>query len=288
MLKPIHAVLLAGVALPLHAQATAPSAAEIVSRIAAHAGVQPPADKTVDTFKSGDPTAPVKGVAVTMMATLDMLRAAVDRGDNFIITHEPTFYSHRDTVGVLQKENDEVLAEKQRFINDHGLVIWRFHDTPHAMAPDMIQAGVIQALGWEKYEVGGNPQVFDLPETTLRNLAKQVAGKTDATAVRIAGDPNVKVKRVALTQGFPGFIANRHAVQGHNVDALVIGEDHEWEAIEYSADAISEGKLKGLIVIGHIPSEQPAMRGIAEWIRSFVPEVPVHFIASKDILHSLQ
>ena len=134
MLKPIHLVLLSAAAIPSLALAQTPSAAEIVSRIAAHAGVQPAADKTVDTFKSGDPTAPVKGITVTMMATLDVLRAAVDRGDNFIITHEPTFYSHRDTLGVLQKENDAVLAEKQRFINDHGLVIWRFHDTPHMMA----------------------------------------------------------------------------------------------------------------------------------------------------------
>ncbi len=288
MLKPVHVILLTAAAVPCYAQAPGPSAAEIVSRIAAHAGVQPAADKTVDTFKSGDSAAPVKGITVTMMATLDVLRAAVDRGDNFIITHEPTFYSHRDTVGVLQKENDEVLAEKQRFINDHGLVIWRFHDTPHMMAPDMIQTGVIQTLGWENNEVSGNPQLFDLPVTTLRDLAKRVGTRTDATAVRIAGDPNAKVKRVALTQGFPGFVANRHALQGHSVDVLIIGEDHEWEAVEYAVDAISEGKLKGLIVLGHVPSEQPAMKGIADWIRSFVPEVPVHFIATKDMLHSVQ
>ena len=28
-----------------------------------------------------------------------------------------------------------MLAAKQKFIRDNGLVIWRFHDIPHAVSP---------------------------------------------------------------------------------------------------------------------------------------------------------
>ena len=53
--------------------------------------------QTVDTFKAGDPDTPVTGIAVTMMATLDVLQRAAANHQNLIITHEPTFFSHQDT-----------------------------------------------------------------------------------------------------------------------------------------------------------------------------------------------
>ncbi len=58
----------------------------------APAGLEP----TVDTFKAGDPDSRVNGIAVTMMATLDVLQRAAAHGDNLIITHEPTFFDHLD------------------------------------------------------------------------------------------------------------------------------------------------------------------------------------------------
>jgi len=40
-----------------------------------------------------------------------------------------------------------------------------------------------------------------------------------------------------------------------DVDVLVIGETREWEGIEYARDVLTAGKKKGLIVLGHVPSE---------------------------------
>jgi hypothetical protein len=63
---------------------------------------------------------------------------------------------------------------------------------------------------------------------------------------------------------------------------MIIGEDHEWEMIEYAADAIEEGQLKGMIVVGHIPSEQAGMKEVTRWLKTFVTEVPIHFIPTRD------
>jgi hypothetical protein len=41
------------------------------------------------------------------------------------------------------------------------------------------------------------------------------------------------------------------------------------------SDAITEGKHKALIILGHIPSEQAGMEECARWLKVFVPEVPV-------------
>jgi putative NIF3 family GTP cyclohydrolase 1 type 2 len=268
----------------LQAQKPSLTAAQVVSRIRERAGVEVRAN-TVDIFKAGDSTANVAGVALTMMATLDVLQRAVARGDNFIITHEPTYFTSRDTLAILEHENDAILAFKQKYIADHGLIIWRFHDTPHAMKPDMIRSGIIHALGWESRTRNGDDEVFDLPRTSLGALADQLAKKLDARAVRISGDPSVIVSSAVLTNGFPGFAENRHAVQRANPDVLIIGEDHEWETIEYAADAITAGKLKGLIVLGHVPSEQLGMDEFARWLRPVVPEVRVDFIPTRDPFH---
>lgn len=221
-----------------------------------------------------------------MMATLDVLKRAAANGDNFIITHEPTFYSHRDTVAGLEAENDAVLAAKKKFIADNGLIIWRFHDTPHRMQPDMIAAGVVHALGWDNKKHDASLQLFDLGgTTTLGGLASTVRKRLGANAARVIGDSKAHVSTAGLTEGFPGFVANRHVFQNHNPDVMIIGEDHEWEMIEYATDAIEAGKLKGMIVVGHIPSEQAGMEKVTWWLKTFVTEVPIHFIPARDPFH---
>lgn len=281
-----YTALLMIIALPLQAQNT-PTAASIIGTIRDRAGVQS-RNPTVDTFKTGDTTARVTGVAVTMMATLDVLKRVVEKGDNLIITHEPTFYSHRDTTGALESENDQVLAAKKKFIADNKLIIWRFHDTPHAMRPDMINAGMVKGLGWQKYVRDSTGNVFELPRTTVGALTKQLATKLDARAIRIAGNSSATVSRAVMTQGFWGFPAIRRIIQRSNPDVVIIGEDHEWETIEYVVDAISAGQIKALIVVGHIPSEQLGMVEFASWLRSLIPSVKVDFIPTPDAFRFIQ
>ena len=56
---------------------------------------QYPAD-TVDTFKAGDPSAEVRGIAVGWMSYTWALQRALELGCNVFITHEPTYYNHWD------------------------------------------------------------------------------------------------------------------------------------------------------------------------------------------------
>src|SRR5439155_4956601 len=98
------------------AQNKALTAREVIERIQAHVGV-PWSSDTVDTFKAGNPDAPVTGIAVTMMATLEVLKRAAAAGNNLVITHEPTFFTHLDKPDELAEgEKDPVLAEKRAFI----------------------------------------------------------------------------------------------------------------------------------------------------------------------------
>src|SRR5262245_52486484 len=119
------------------------TARQVIERIQQHVGV-PWREETVDTFKAGDPATAVSGIAVTMMATQDVLERAAAAGANLVITHEPTFYGHFDKPGDLEQAGDKVLAAKRAFIDAHHLVVWRFHAHWHARRPDGILAGMVE------------------------------------------------------------------------------------------------------------------------------------------------
>jgi putative NIF3 family GTP cyclohydrolase 1 type 2 len=261
------------------AQSKGPTAREVVAAIQEHVGVAWKKE-TVDTFKAGNPDTPVTGIAVTMMATMDVLERASAKGLNFVITHEPTFYAHLDTPEGMP-ENDPVWAEKRAFIEKHGMVVWRFHDHWHMRKPDGIEAGTVRALGWEKYQNAENQYFFVLPETTVKDLAEEVAKKLDSVTVRVVGEPEMKVTKVALSPGAAGSVREMHALESDNVQVLLVGETREWETVEYAADAVTQGRKKALIVIGHIPSEQMGMEECTRWLKTFVSGVPVEFVPAK-------
>jgi len=255
------------------------TAREIVAEIRKQVGVEWKKD-TVDTFKAGNPDAPVTGVAVTMMATMDVLQRAAAKGMNFVITHEPTFYAHLDTPEGIP-ESDAVWAEKRAFIEKHGMVVWRFHDHWHMRKPDGIEAGNVHALGWEKFQRSDNQYLFVIPEIRLKDLANQVASKLGSSVLRVVGDPEMEVTKVGFSPGAAGSQRELYALEQDDVQVLMVGETREWETVEYAADAVSEGRKKALIVIGHIPSEQSGMDECKRWLKTFVKDVPVEFVPAK-------
>ena len=255
------------------------TAQEVVSQIQKQVGVKWQKD-TVDTFKAGNPDTAVTGIAVTMMATMDVLQRASAKGLNFVITHEPTFYAHLDTPDGLP-ETDPVWAEKRAFIEKHGMVVWRFHDLWHMRKPDGIEAGTVHALGWEKFQSPENQYLFAMPETTVKKLAEEVATKLDSAVVRVVGEPEMKVTKVALSPGAAGFERETHALERDDVQVLLVGETREWETVEYAADAVIQGRNKALIVIGHIPSEQAGMEECTRWLKGFVNSVPIEFVPAR-------
>jgi putative NIF3 family GTP cyclohydrolase 1 type 2 len=267
-------------ATSLAVQAGGLTAQQVIERIQKNVGV-PWKTPTVDTFKAGDPSTQVTGVAVTMMATLDVIQRAAAAGQNLVITHEPTFYSHLDKTEDLEAQKDGVLAAKQAFIRDHHMVVWRFHDHWHARRPDGILLGMTKALGWESYQSDTDPHLFTLPETTLGQLAESVKQKLKLVAPRVVGDQKMKLTKVAFLPGAGGSQRQIQMLERDDVEALMIGEVPEWETVEYVADAATEGKHKALLLLTHIPSEQAGMEECARWLKGFITEVPVEFVAAQ-------
>ncbi len=116
-----------------------------------------------------------------------------------------------------------------------------------------------------------------VPETTLGALAAQLQKQIGARALRVVGDPGAKVSRIQLGVGYA-----TPAVNNPEVDVVISGEQQEADGAldspAYVLDAATLGIAKGWIMLGHAISEEPGMYEMAEWIKGFVPEVPVRLV----------
>lgn len=255
------------------------TAGQVIDRIKANVGI-PWRAQTVDNIIAGTAETPVKGIATTMMATLDVIQRAAASGLNMIITHESTFFSHQDrTDQILQ---DPTYRFKLDFLNQHGMVVFHFHDHWHGRRPDGIATGMIQELGWGKNADPQTPRMFTFPGIPLARFARDIETRLKIRTMRVVGDPRLPVKRVLASWGNVSLMPGIPFLARPDVDVLVLGETHEWELVEYAQDAIASGQKKALIVLGHVVSEQAGMKYCAEWLRGFTREVPIEFIPAAE------
>lgn len=257
------------------AQATPLTAAQVIERIQKQVGV-PWKTPTRDVFKAGDPETPVKGIATTVMSTLSILQRAAKAGKNLVITHEPTFWSDADSTQELA--SDAVYQFKADFIRKNNMVVWRFHDHWHARRPDAMIDGMAKALQWTKPD--DSQRIYNVPPTTLGAMAKDLQDRLRFRAIRVIGDPETKISRGAMNVGATSLQAVMRSMP--EVDVFVAGEPREWEGPEYVQDAVAMGQKKGMIIIGHQNSEDPGMQLCAEWLKTFVSEVPIEFLPTSD------
>lgn len=268
--------------------AAAITAEQLIERIKENIGIEWKPD-SVDTVKAGDPATVVRGVVTTSMATMAVLQQAVKAGANVIISAQPTFFARADVptppAGRGEANQppvpDKVFAAKSSFINSNKLVIFRLSEHWRQRRPDPLTQGLAAALRWAKYQAGDDPQRFDVPRIGLDALASHVKSALRSRGgIRVIGDPQTGVTRVGLLPGTTPIQAALKLLP--NVDAIVAGEVREWESVEYARDKVHAGERKGLILVGRVVSEEPGMALCADWLKTFVPEVPIRHIAAGD------
>src|SRR5690606_1450895 len=158
------------------------------------------------------------------------------------------------------------------------IVVFRIHDHMHAQRPDFTYVGSARAVGLDsRYETAPGSHRFVIPETTIGALAASVKQHTGARALRVVGDPEARVSRIQLGVGYASPMLNNP-----DVDVIISGEQQEsdgaFDSPAYALDAMAAGIAKGWIMLGHVVSEEAGMLEMAEWIKGFVPEVPVQLI----------
>ena len=271
------------------------TAQQVVDRIQKNLGAPWKAGNS-DVFHAGAPETPVTGIVTTYAATMDVLRRAVTEKKNMIVSREAPYWDRADRApafsgsGAPPKKDEFVknptYRAKQEFIENNKLVIWRFSDNWQSRKPDGQLRGLAMALGWDKLrsDKAGAPayhsdhEFFVLPSATLKDAVKSMSDRLKCKAIRVIGDPQTKVSKVALTHGFFLVPALQAILKEPGVDAVVVGEPVEWEASPYFQDVLATGQKKAMIVLGQEVSEEPGSGEVAAWLKTFIAEVPVEWI----------
>jgi putative NIF3 family GTP cyclohydrolase 1 type 2 len=235
---------------------------------------------TVDTIKIGNPNQRITGVVTSMFPTIDVIRKTIEQKANFIIVHEPSFYNHQDDTAWLEK--DEVFQYKKNLLTKNNIAVWRFHDYIHRHNPDGVLEGVIQKLGWKKFQDAGKPTVFDLGSMrTLRQLIGEVKGALGISNLRMVGNLDDACQRVLLLPGAWGGRPQITQLMETKPDLIICGEVAEWETSEYIRDARAMGLKRSLVVLGHAQSEEPGLAWLVDWLKEKAPMVNATHIPSQ-------
>ena len=272
---------------------------EITDAMIKKTGVPPiPLKDTCDRLMAGSWDMEVKGVAMTFMATVDVIKKAAALGANLIITHEPTWFTGMDATDWLA--GDEVYLRKKQLIEETGVAIWRFHDHMHFDQQDGIYRGFDQETGWAQYRMpilydpagpaflkGRFDGCYEIPPTTLRGLCEELKQSIGMTVMRVIGDPDMPVSRVGVLPGGGSLgLGVEHMpmqlMRRRNLDVILCGDITEWTLPAYVRDAAQLGLNKAIVVLGHERSEEPGMKRLGEWMKDIAGEIPLFFTDAEE------
>lgn len=248
----------------------------------------PKFEQTCDVITVGSPDNVVTGIVSTFMPTFHVIQETVRLGANFIISHEPTWFTGNDTTDWCKE--DSVYLAKRKYLEEHGITIWRFHDHMHIGSDtDYIYEGLIEELGWRKYLQPDEkqPWIYELPETTVGELAEFFKEKLEMDTVQIIGDSEMKVKRAGILVGGGSLGLGveempMQVMERDRLDLLIVGDITEWTVCAYINDAYQMGFNRAMLTLGHERSEEAGMKYLAPWLAERFPTIPVTFVDAKE------
>jgi len=231
-----------------------------------------------DGLKWGDARAEVRAVGTTWMASMPVLKRAAAEGINLIITHEPTFWfdgTPRFTELERCNQHEVDISFKTSFLDEHGIAIIRAHDCWDRYPDYGIEASLRRTLGIpEPVEyLGGYHSFYEVPETTLGELARHCKDRLGLPHARVSGELAKPVRRLVIAYGCTSGTERYYRFWKRGADAVISGEQCEWAAVR---PAIDMGM--GVIELGHAATEQFGMEGMARLLREHFPDVPVRHL----------
>ena len=229
-------------------------------------------EDTVDRVIYGDPDVEVEGIAVAWMPYAASLERAREMGANVLVTHEPTFYSHRD----LDDDNAAGMketAEKRRWLDDAGMTVIRCHDVWDALPEIGIPfawgafLGLNEVQHQERYY-----NIYRVPEQSAEKFARQVADRVKSLgqeSVGFYGEADRTIRSVGVGTG---CISQPFKLYELGADLAVSVDDiiRCWVAGERCEDT-----GRPLVVVNHCVSEEPGIVVLSDYLKEAYPGTAV-------------
>jgi putative NIF3 family GTP cyclohydrolase 1 type 2 len=226
----------------------------------------------------------VSGILVASEPSVEAIRLAIATGKNCILSKEHPFYLYGEYLSVGLADalaDDPVFKAKRKLIEDHRLLIIRLASLWDTARPKWFSSALARELGWQPEP--GKPGdkwttvCSNIPQTTLSTLARFASKRLQAKTLRMVGDPELPISRVALIHGFafPTLVLNQ-ALRDPAVDCIVTGNTPEVDhCTTYIRDAITAGRRISLVQVGYEKSDYPGTVEVAKWLQSILPGMPI-------------
>ncbi len=212
----------------------------------------------------GDPRALVRSVWVALDPSPAVVSGACRSGADLLITHHPLFFRPMERID-LQTPLGAIVAQAVR----DGLSVVAVHTNLDAVSKglnDLLARRLglrglrplipsrSAAAGAGRHGIG---RVGSLRSaSSLGELAAEVKQRLGLDALRIAGDPSLKVRRVAVSTGSGGSVIQHFFNSGAQV--FISGDLRYHEARDV------ESARLGLIDVGHFHSEHLMKEALVE------------------------
>lgn len=233
-------------------------------------------EHTVDTIKAGDPDKPIQTVGVTWFPAMETLREAVRLGCDALIVHEPTFWEHAAPESHWRTRGPGI--EKQRFLEETGLVVLRIHDVWDKWPGIGIRPSWAKGLGLGEPVYVDDTEfraIYAIEPQPLKQFAQTILEKIrplGEDSVQVMGDPDLIISRPSLGVGC--IIPEQHLVE-EGSDCFVCCFDGAgyWNARERFVESGI-----GVITVEHGTTEMWGLESLARYVDETFPDLTVHYI----------
>ena len=231
------------------------------------------------------------GIVTTCWATIDVIKEAHKKGANLLIVHESLFWNHGDKTGWLG--GNQVFQDKQKLLEDYGMVVWRNHDWVHSgfylengQLVDGIFYGLTEKLGWTSYQDVAEPSLFHFPQQSLADLSQDMLDKLNLSGLRMVGHSEQSISKVYL--GLHAFGQDNDLITklaDEAVDIVILLEMVEFGVAQYAYDSQGSASKTAILSVGHFNAEEPGMAYMADFLKERLPlTCPIDFVSSGELI----
>ncbi len=244
---------------------------------------------TVDRVIAGNPNKPVKRILVTWMPSFAAVKAAIDGRYDLLLTHEPTFYDHRDyRDNPADMHKVATAMAKKKLIDDSGLTIIRNHDVWDLFPGVGIPFAWAKFLGINSKPVrifAGNYQHrYDIEPLTLDALAQRISKRTATLgepSIQVHGRGDQLVSRIGIGTG---CCARPADFREAGCDVSIVTDDGSsyWSQLQRAED-----ESHPFIRVHHGTSEEPGMVTLTEYVNDNIPGIRADHLPHRPIYRTL-
>lgn len=227
---------------------------------------------------AGDPADGVERILLAVDAIEATAAEAVERGADLLLVHHPLLLRGVSTVAATTPAGrviTRLVRERIALLAAHTNADAVDRGTSGELASMLRLEGAEPIVVNRVDDAKGLGRVGDLPApVALSGLARTIAGLLPAVAggVRVAGDPERSVRRVAICGGAGDSLLREAAVLGADV---YITSDLRHHPASDARERHVAGEGPALIDVSHWASESLWLRPAAEQLRAALPGVAV-------------